>query len=340
MSGPWPTVSAELVASGKLRSSPEDFRVYEDLGFEPDGDGEHVFLHLEKRELNTADLAQRLSSLSGIHLRDISFSGMKDRNAVTRQWFSVRMAGRVEPDWQQLAHQSDVAVLAVARHRRKLKRGVHRGNRFVLVLRELTGEREAIESRLRHLSLHGAPNYFGEQRFGRNGSTLAQAKTWMASGGRRISRNKRSIYLSVLRSQMFNTLLADRVSAGDWNQVLPGDTCVLQGTRSQFTCEQADADIVQRCFVGDLHPALPLWGLGVEQLSVSLLERWSDVLEQQAAIGDFLIHQGLELGQRPTRLIADDFCWQFCDDGSLQLEFRLAAGNYATALLAEFVQHE
>jgi len=90
---------------------------------------------------------------------------------------------------------------------------------------------------------------------------------------------------------MFNTLLADRVSAGDWNQVLPGDTCVLQGTRSQFTCEQADADIVQRCFVGDLHPALPLWGLGVEQLSASLLERWSDVLEQQAAIGDFLIHQ-------------------------------------------------
>ncbi len=299
-----------------------------------------MFLHLEKRELNTNDLAQRLSSLSGIHLRDISFSGMKDRNAVTRQWFSVRMAGKDEPDWQQLANTSDVTVLMVTRHRRKLKRGVHRGNRFVLVLRELTGEREAIELRLRRLKQHGAPNYFGEQRFGRNGSTLEQAKAWMATGGRRISRNKRSIYLSVLRSQLFNSLLADRVDAGDWNQVLPGDTCVLQGTRSQFSCEQPDTDIIQRCSAGDLHPALPLWGLGVEQLAPNLLQRWSDVLGQQTVIGDFLTRQGLELGQRPTRLIAGDFCWQFCDDDSPQLEFRLGVGSYATALLTEFVRYE
>ncbi|MEP4148575.1 MAG: tRNA pseudouridine(13) synthase TruD [Halioglobus sp.] len=339
MSRQWPTAAGDPVASGKLRSSPEDFRVYEDLGFEPDGDGEHAFLYLEKRELNTNDLAQRLSSLSGIHLRDISFSGMKDRNAVTRQWFSVRMAGKTEPNWQQLAEQGDVAVLDVARHRRKLKRGVHRSNLFSLVLRGLEGDRVSIETRLQYLRTHGAPNYFGEQRFGRSGSTLVQAESWMASGGRKISRNKRAMYLSVLRSQLFNSLLADRVNAGDWNRVLPGDTCILRGTRSQFTCEQPDADITRRCSTGDLHPALPLWGSGLDQLDEHLIERWSAVLQEQVGIGDFLISQGLELGQRSTRLIADDFCWQFCDDDSLQLEFRLGAGNYATALLAEFVQY-
>ncbi|MEP5567537.1 MAG: tRNA pseudouridine(13) synthase TruD [Halioglobus sp.] len=340
MSGHWPTAAGDPVASGQLRSCPEDFRVYEELGFEPDGDGEHALLHLEKRELNTTDLAQRLSSLSGIHLRDISFSGMKDRNAITRQWFSVRMAGKTEPDWQQLASQGDVAVLNASRHRRKLKRGVHRNNYFSLVLRGLTGDPAIIEARLQQLRLRGAPNYFGEQRFGRDGSTLVQAKSWIASGGRRLSRNKRTLYLSVLRSQLFNSLLADRVNRGDWDQVLPGDTCILRGTRSQFSCEQVDTDIIERCRTGDLHPALPLWGLGIDQLNDALTERWWTVLRDQRDIGDFLIKQGLELGQRATRLIADDFCWQFCDDDTLQLEFRLGAGNYATALLAEFVQYD
>jgi tRNA pseudouridine13 synthase len=338
MAASWPFAAGEPVARGLLRAAPEDFRVYEDLGFEPEGEGEHVFLYLEKRQLNTNDLAQRLSSLSGIHLRDISFSGMKDRNAVTRQWFSVRMAGKPEPDWQALADQGDVQVKEVRRHRKKLKRGVHRGNRFRLVLRELEGEQSVIDKRLAHLRSHGAPNYFGEQRFGRNGSTLSQAQHWMASGGRKISRSKRSINLSVLRAQLFNSLLAQRVAAADWNRVQPGDTCILRGTRSQFRCEQPEADIVSRCAEGDLHPALPLWGKGIEAQSADLLEAWSQALGDDLAMGDFLISQDLELGWRATRLIPDDFCWQFCDDDSLQLEFRLGAGCYATALLGEFVQ--
>ena len=144
--------------------------------------------------------------------------------------------------------------------------------------------------------------------------------------------------LSVMRAQLFNSLLAQRVAAGDWNLVQPGDTCILRGTRSQFRCDQPEADIVSRCAEGDLHPALPLWGRGIEAQSVDLLKAWSRTLGDDMAMGDFLISQGLDLGWRATRLIPDDFCWQFCDDDSLQLEFRLGAGNYATALLAEFVQ--
>ena len=335
----WPAALGPPLARGRLRSQPEDFRVYEELGFAPDGDGEHVLLHLEKTGLNTNDLAQRLSSLSGIHLRDISFSGMKDRNAVTRQWFSVRMAGRDEPEWQRLAEKGDVQVLEVARHRRKLKRGVHRSNRFELVLRELEGDGAELEARLQRIKVQGAPNYFGEQRFGRDGANLEQAQRWSQSGARRISRNKRSLYLSTLRSLLFNRLLADRVEAGDWNQVVPGDTCILAGTRSQFYCGQPDADIDARCAEGDLHPALPLWGRGVEKLEDDGQARRLDVLQDQADTADFLVDQGLALDWRPSRLIPDDFCWQFCDDDSLQLEFRLGAGSFATALLAEFVRY-
>lgn len=339
MSADWPSIAGVPQATAVLRSQPEDFRVDEELGFAPEGEGEHVFLRLQKRRLNTADLAQRLSSLSGIHPRDIAFSGMKDRNAVTRQWFSVRMAGKEEPDWQQLEASGDVQVMAVERHRRKLKRGVHRSNRFTLVLRELNGDRVELEQRLGRLAEQGAPNYFGPQRFGRDGRNLEQAKRWMLGSGSRMSRQKRGLLLSVLRAQLFNSLLADRVVKGDWHRVLAGDTCVLHGTRSQFLCERPDEDIQERCRSGDLHPALPLWGRGLEERNDAISLRWRAVLAAQAEICAFLAQQGLDCGWRPARLIPDDFCWDFCDDGSLQLEFRLGAGCYATALLAELVRY-
>ncbi|TDG13592.1 tRNA pseudouridine(13) synthase TruD [Seongchinamella unica] len=339
MSDTRPCAFGGPVAEGRLRSVPEDFRVYEELGFEPDGEGEHVFLQLEKTGLNTNDLARRISSLSGIHPRDISFSGMKDRNAVTRQWFSVRMAGKAEPDWSELGGTGDVVVLQVHRHRRKLKRGVHKANRFRLALQALSGDRDAIEQRLQTIQSLGAPNYFGEQRFGHGGSNLVQALRWIDTGGRRLSRNKRSLYLSVLRAQLFNLQLADRVRSGDWNQVLAGDTCILAGTHSQFFCAEPDAEIASRCAAVDLHPALSLWGRGVETLVGEAQDRRLQAIGEYRNAADFLLDQGLELDWRASRLVPDDFCWQFCDDGSLQLEFRLGAGSFATALLAEFVRY-
>jgi tRNA pseudouridine13 synthase len=334
----WPRAWGEPPARARIRSCPEDFVVREELGFEPSGEGEHVFLLLEKRGLNSADLQRRVSQRSGIGQRDIGMSGLKDRNAVTSQWLSVRMAGRTEPDWQLLAEQGDVQVLAVGRHQRKLRRGVHRGNRFTLVLRELVGERAVLEARLHKLRSEGVPNYFGEQRFGRDGSTLAQARTWALRGGGRLSRSKRSLYLSALRGYLFNSLLAQRVGSGSWQRILPGDICMLQGSRSHFHCAEIDADIETRGAAGDIHPGLPLLGRGELPTAVAAQ------VEGLVAAGDgplleFLEEAGLELAWRPTRMLADDFCWQFCDDGSLQLEFSLGAGCYATALLAELVHY-
>ena len=335
----WPHAWGTLPGSALIRSCPEDFIVREQLGFEPSGDGEHAFLHLQKRNLNSMDLLQRVSELSGVAPRDIGFSGLKDRNAVTSQWFSVGMAGRTQPDWRDLEAPGDVQVLEVRRHRRKLRRGVHKANRFTLVLREVSGDQAALEQRLQLLRDEGVPNYFGEQRFGRGGSTLEQARRWM-SGGRRQSRTKRSLYLSALRSYLFNTLLGARVAAGDWNTVLSGDVCILQGTRSLFTCELADEDIRDRTSRGDIHPGLPLWGRGLSPEGTDRARQQVECLADDVELCEFLEGAGLELSWRPARMLADDFCWQFCDDGSLQLDFALGAGSYATALLAELVQYK
>lgn len=129
------------------------------------------------------------------------------------------MAGRGEPDWRRLEAAGDVQVLERARHQRKLRRGVHRANRFHLVLRQVEGDRAALEDRLQQVRDQGVPNYFGEQRFGNDGATLAQARQWVASGRRKVTRARRSLYLSALRSLLFNELLAARVEAATWNTI-------------------------------------------------------------------------------------------------------------------------
>lgn len=339
MIAPRPRVSADLPAQALIRSVPEDFVVREQLGFEPDGSGEHVFLHLQKRGLNTQDLLQRVSALSGIHLRDIGYSGLKDRRAVTSQWVSVRMAGKPEPDWQRLTVTGEVEVLDCQRHSRKLKRGVHRSNRFELRLRQLQGDATALEARLQHLSQQGVPNYFGEQRFGHGGATLAQARHWQERGARKLSHSKRGLLLSAMRGHLFNLLLAQRVQEGSWNRLLAGDVCMLHGSRSLFSCPTVTAELAARVAAGDVHPGLPLWGRGEILQGEPQLSSQAAILAPEVTLCRFLEDAGLNLVYRPARLLADDFCWRFCDDGALLLGFSLAPGSYATAVLAELVDY-
>ncbi|MFT4613622.1 MAG: tRNA pseudouridine13 synthase [Bacteroidia bacterium] len=332
MNTPLPRAFGAAAGQARIRLAPADFRVFEELGFEPSGDGEHACLLIEKTGLNTLDLQRMLAEMAGVPRRDVGFSGMKDRNAVTHQWFSVGLAGRDEPHWQQLEQDHPLQILRVDRHQRKLRRGVHRANRFELTLRELQGKREALEARLQTLREKGVPNYFGEQRFGRNNSTLEQALAWSKQGGKR-KREQRSLMLSALRSHIFNQLLATRIEARSWDLVQAGDVCLLHGTRSFFHCETVDQDIQQRSACGDINAGLPLWGRSKNALVPHELP------SELAPIGLFLESQGLELAWRAARVIPDDFYWQFCDDDVLQLNFRLPAGSYATAVLSEFVQY-
>ncbi|MCG6934289.1 MAG: tRNA pseudouridine(13) synthase TruD [Proteobacteria bacterium] len=321
---------------GEIRQQPDDFFVAEISAVEPSGEGEHVLLHIEKRGINTAWLAEQLARYAGVPKRDVSFAGLKDRQAVTRQWFSVGLAGKPEPDWSGLELEG-VTVLQTARHRRKLRRGALQGNRFQIRIRNLQGDLAGLQLRLVQLERRGVPNYFGEQRFGREGRNLEQALT-MFQGRRVRDRNQRSLYLSAARSFLFNELLSRRVDRGDWDQPLRGDVMLLDGSNSYFVIDEVTEDIRQRCREFDIHPGGCLWGRGESpaRLEAAALEQALPGAHPELCQG--LEQAGLERAYRPLRLMVRDFRWQLdAEQRLLQLEMRLPAGAYATTVLRELV---
>lgn len=334
----WPRAYGQPSAQAVIRRHPGDFLVDERLGFEPEGEGEHCWLQLEKIGLNTAEVVQRIALLAGVRRLDVGYAGLKDRNAITRQWFSVHLPGQADPDWSLLEGEQ-VRLLAAIRHPRKLRRGVHSANAFRLRLADLSGDRSDLQRRLDAILSGGVPNYFAEQRFGRQGATLQQALDWAHRGGPRVKRARRGLYLSALRSLLFNTLLAQRVEQKLWNTVRLGDVCMLRGTRSLFVCDAEGPDIWERLRSGDLHPGLPLWGVGERPGAVETLAEQDQALLELAPIADFLLSKKVDLAHRPARVVPDDFSWEFCDDGGLRLAFTLPVGSYATAVLREVVQY-
>jgi tRNA pseudouridine13 synthase len=321
---------------GVLRTQPEDFFVDEVLGFEPDGEGEHVLLQIEKRNTNTQWLAGQLARFAGIPKRDVSYAGMKDRHAVTRQWFSLGLAGAAEPDWDNL-NIDNVHVLQHAKHRRKLRRGTLQGNRFHLVIRNLQGDHASLESRLQHIAQAGVPNYFGEQRFGHEGANLQQAMA-MFQGKRIKDKHKRSLYLSAARSYLFNQLLSQRVTRGDWNSAIPGDVMLLAGSNSYFVPEEIDATIQQRLASFDIHPSGCLWGKGDTPAQAEAAELERTLAEAHPVLCRGLEQAGLKQERRALRLPVAELQWELDASAQLlELRFFLPAGAYATTVLRELV---
>ncbi|MEN8167335.1 MAG: tRNA pseudouridine(13) synthase TruD [Pseudomonadota bacterium] len=325
------------VGRGVIRSTPDDFRVDEILGFEPDGEGEHVLLQLRKRETNTLWLARQLARLAKVPNRDVSYAGLKDRHALTSQWFSVRLAGQPEPDWRELESEQ-VELLRAERHLRKLRIGALQGNRFRLLIRELSADKSALEQRLRQIQNAGMPNYFGEQRFGHDYGNLDQATALFEHRLGKIDRKLRGLLISAARSQLFNQLLAARIEQGNWNRAMSGDHMKLAGSRSGFPIEWVDETISKRCRESDIHPSGPLWGRGSALVSGESLQLEEAVLAPFATWRSGLEHVGLEQDRRPLRIRLDDLNWRFPDHDSLLLEFSLPAGSYATVLLRELLK--
>lgn len=318
--------------TARLRSRPEDFQVEEILGYDADGAGEHALLWVEKRGANTDWVARELAKFSGVSPVAVGYAGMKDRHAVTRQTFSVQLAGKPDPDWSAFPH-AEVKVIAATRHSRKLKRGALRGNRFVLVLRELQGDRALAEQVLQQIATRGVPNYFGEQRFGREGGNVAQARAMFA--GRRMDRDKRSFLLSAARSQIFNEVLAARVERASWDAALEGEIWSLAGSRSWFGPEPFNAVLAERLARGDIHPSGPLWGQGEPptQGEAGALER--DIAAANSDLVAGLVSARMDQERRPLRLIPKDLKWRWLDDDVLELIFELPAGAYATVVVRE-----
>lgn len=326
-----PRAHGGAVLRGILRATPKDFRVDEDLGFSPDGAGEHWFVRVEKCGANTDWVARELARLADVAPEAVSYAGLKDRHAVTRQTFSVHVPGKRELEFAAISHP-EFHVLEAVRHGRKLKRGTLRGNRFRIVVREVSGNRDVAEGCLAAIATRGVPNYFGEQRFGRDGHNLDRAKAMFA--GRRVSRHERSLLLSAARSALFNAVLARRVESGTWDSALTGDVWMLAGRHSVFGPEPYTDALAARLGAFDIDPTGPLWGRGALRTAdeAAVFERL--VAAEFAEVTDGLERAGLEQERRRLRLHPDDFIWHW-ETNTLTVEMTLSAGSYATTVLRE-----
>ena len=310
------------LGEAQFRTEPEDFVVDEILGFEPGGSGEHLLLHLRKRNQNTRWVVEQLADLAGLRPVNLGYCGLKDRRAVTSQWFSLHLPNS-DLQLAQVEQIEGVELLAASRHKRKLRPGEHRSNHFRIRLRDCSASPEHLQQRLAVIAEQGVPNYFGEQRFGHNGNNLQEFQRLFVgqSGDVRASHRQRGrqrrdgrqnsgkgtgIYLSAGRSYVFNQLLSQRVEQGTW----------------------------QTCLTGEDSPQAALWGRGrsqspeqvqaLEQLVLQSLPGWCDALE----------HSGLQQERRALQLVPEKLQWSFSGT-DLELEFTLPPGTYATTILRE-----
>ena len=332
---PWPA-GGEPVGTGTLKSCAEDFQVTEILDLEGvaaasrtevlteavpvPGQGEHLLIYLEKTGDNTVWVAGELGRLAGCGSRGVGYCGLKDRNAVTRQWFSVQRPGQETSDTDfllALQNQHDNwKVLAVARYHRKLRNGEHQANRFDIRLRQLTGDTGEIQQCLEALQRDGCPNYFGRQRFGYQGANLDQAvapaeKSARRRRGRRGMDKQEGIYFSAARSWLFNEVLAERVVRGDWNQPLQGEP-------------------------GE-QPTGPLWGDGGTLATGEQGELERTVVARYPEMAAVFSTTRMSPARRPLVLHADELHWSISEAVEqrwLDLSFTLLPGQYATTLLA------
>ncbi len=324
-------------SQGIIRKKLEDFIVHELLGFTPEGKGEHVFLQIEKRGENTDYVAVQLARFAGVARRDVSFAGLKDRHAVTTQWFSVWLPGKNEPDWPNFG-TDNIKIKKIARHLRKLKRGALAGNQFVITVREWQGDRDEIIKRFETIKQLGVPNYFGEQRFGHAGQNVLKALELFR--GAKFKRHQRSIYLSAARSYLFNQILAQRINDGNWGQAISGDFMMLNQSGSFFKAENLDEELIQRCISGKIHPSGALWGKGESELGSPALEIEQFIIGKFSELANGLEKAGLKLERRALRINMDSLVWNFVDKRTIKLEFFLPAGSYATAVLRECLNYK
>ena len=352
------TGKPELLA--RIKQHWDDFRVDEELGFAPTGAGEHLLLRIEKAGQSTTEVARQISSTLGISDSDIGYSGMKDRQARTRQWFSIRLDQAAEAELGRL--QSDqLQILEQSRNQRKLQIGAHKANHFQLILREVMGvnasgaeppatnAEASLDRKLQTLAHQGVPNYFGSQRFGRDLSNLhqvrellrAEASQAVATRNRYRHKRKRSMLYSAARAYLFNQLLSARITRGNWASYVDGDVLNLNHTKRCFLVEPGAwrPELQQRLDELDIH----ITGLlpGRIDSKDRYVTRGQSADTEKAVCKEFaelvtgLEQQGLSAARRPLRFQVQQLQWQWLDSTTVSLAFTLPTGAYATSLLRE-----
>jgi tRNA pseudouridine13 synthase len=317
------------LGSGVLRAQSDDFIVEEDLGFGPAGTGQHVLVKVRKRDANTQWVARELAKVCGCRPMDVGYAGLKDRRAVAVQWFTVPKSAQSLDAWTAV-RTSEFEVLEAHAHTRKLPRGALAGNSFIIRIREVTVSDDQLAERVGLIGQRGVPNYFGRQRFGREGSNLLR----ITAGLKALRPPERGFVLSAARSLIFNSVLAVRARDGSWERLEAGDIANLDARGSVFTVDPADTALLERCQRLDIHPTGPMWGRGLPASRGRVLELESGVAAQLLPASELVQEAGMDQERRSLRLAVRDLHWSREAD-AVVLHFRLTRGSFATTVLRE-----
>ncbi|STX29962.1 hydrogenase [Legionella beliardensis] len=332
----WSYAYGKPESTALFKFKPEDFQVTEIYAGEFSGEGEHILIKIEKHGLTTEEVVKSLSRLINKPVKAISYAGLKDRQAVAIQWLSIHAPGEVISGIETL-QDSGWKILALTRHNKKLKPGFLAGNHFKIKLRNLTNE-TLFRQRIEQIKLTGVPNYFGEQRFGRDGGNVAKAHAMLIEGRKVKDRFLKGMYYSAARSWLYNLILSRRVSQNNWNVPINGDVMQLSGSNSIFTIENVEENIIKRVQEKDLSPASPLPGKTKNKVKHDALILINDVYKEWQPWLTSLAEHGLEEAWRANILSLQNLEYSFLNN-SAELSFTLPAGSYATAVLRELVQY-
>lgn len=332
-----PFVTPELPGfPGRIREHLEDFEVEEVPAYPPAGDGDHLFVWLEKRDLTTPEAVKRLARALDVDPRAAGWAGLKDRGAVTRQWVSLEGA---TADAAARVRVDGLRVLDARPHRHKLRTGHLRANRFRLVLRGVPPDAgDRADAVLEVLRRDGMPNYFGPQRFGRDGETARRARAWLVDGGRPPrDRFARKLLSSALQSELFNATVADRLDRGLLTQPLRGDVLRKEDSGGLFICASVAED-APRLAAWEISPTAPMWG------------KKARPAEEEAAAFEREVLGDLDLealyarlgraapGTRRAVRVRPEVHGSAVDGDALTLDFTLPPGSYATVLVRELTK--
>lgn len=343
------------IQSAEYKNSPQDFIVKEHIHFADQltGNGEHLWLYIEKIGVNTSHLIDLLAKAVQIESYDIGYSGIKDRHAVTYQWVSLRLPKITDiAVIENLLNQSlntneKIHILKHSWHNKKLNRGTHKNNHFIITLHNVLGNKNDIELALQTLQKIGFPNYFGEQRFGNDGNNIDKAqkhcKALLKSKRRKLTQ-KDTFMISVIKSHLFNQILDKRVAQNTWHTPIAGDVFMLDGTHSLFVSELTD-EIGERVASGDLHPTAPLFGVADKLVATDqalLIENIVLNQEYNQTLTKLLLALKVRGDRRALRVVPQALAWDWQENAQnnrIILSFSLPAGTFATALLHHLTVH-
>jgi tRNA pseudouridine13 synthase len=331
----WPTLLDPPKVAGTIRKQPEDFQVEEVPAYLPAGEGSHLFLLVEKRLRTTDEVIRALAKQLGIPAGQIGCAGLKDRVALTRQWLSIPAAAQSRLD---SFRQDGVTILETGLHTNKLKTGHLKGNRFRVRITDLEPkDGEEIAWRCTILREKGVPNYFGPQRFGRDGRNEIVGRDLLAGELVRHDKRKLRLLLSAVQSGLFNDLLARRVSSGMFHQALPGDLMIKAATGGRFLCEDPGVD-QPRMDAGEIHPSGPIFGPKMQAAEGEPGEMEREVLSASGLSDEsFTRFPKLTRGtRRSLRLMPGELKIELAED-LVQLSFTLTSGGYATSVIRELI---